>query len=142
MLTNLPVKFDAIKLAHGVYETDLNFHFTLEFNQDIVNAGIRTLPDYKPIVETHDRYVSCYGVCDNHEQILTHIPEVKESEQKFIISLTLIRKADQDENGGWRWHKWGEYIGTQNPQCEYIYDEPTIEQVYVYHIYRIEVAGR
>lgn len=31
--------------------------------------------------------------------------------------------------------KWGEYIGKHNPQCEYLYDEVGIEQVYCYHVY-------
>jgi len=52
--------------------------------------------------------------------------------------LRVIRKDLEPTDGGWRWHKWGEYIGTQNPQMEYIHDEPEIEKVYVYHIYELE----
>jgi hypothetical protein len=46
-----------------------------------------------------------------------------------------VIKANQSHEGGWRWHKWGEYIGKYEPQYEYLYDEPEIEKVYVYHIY-------
>lgn len=77
-----------------------------------------------------------YGVCDNYEQILAHHPEVNDPNKKFVITLTPIVKANEPSSGGWRWHKWGEYIGTLNPQHEYLYDEDdTIQQVYVYHIY-------
>lgn len=79
-----------------------------------------------------------YGVCDNYEQVLSHHPEVNDPNKKFVITLTPIIKAEEPSGGGWRWHKWGEYIGTLNPQCEYLYDEnDTIQKVYVYHIYQL-----
>jgi hypothetical protein len=77
-----------------------------------------------------------YGVCDSYEQVIKHHPEVNDPDKEFVITLTPIVKADQSASGGWRWHKWGEYIGTLNPQHEYINDEDdTIQKVYVYHIY-------
>lgn len=80
----------------------------------------------------------CYGVCDNVQQILDHYPELQSSEDReFVVGITRIRKEEQPEWGGWRWHKWGEYIGTQSPQCEYIHDEPEIEEVFVFHIYEV-----
>lgn len=33
---------------------------------------------------------------------------------------------------------WGAYIGNQNPQHEYIYDDKHIDKVYCYHIYEID----
>lgn len=30
------------------------------------------------------------------------------------------------------------YIGIQNPQYEYLYDEEDIEKVYCYHIYEVK----
>ncbi|MNC81295.1 hypothetical protein D3C75_1343800 [compost metagenome] len=59
-------------------------------------------------------------------------------ERKFVVSLAEIRKDEQPEQWGWRWEKWGEYIGTQNSQADYLYDEPEIERVFVYHIYEIK----
>jgi hypothetical protein len=79
--------------------------------------------------------VAAYGVCDNVEQLLQACPELEASERKFVITLTSVRKEAQHASGGWRWGKWGPYIGTQNPQCDYLYDEPYIEQVYCYRIY-------
>jgi hypothetical protein len=52
--------------------------------------------------------------------------------------LCKISKKDQPYVGGWRWHKWGKYIGDQNPMCEYIADEPEIDFVYVYNLYKVK----
>lgn len=79
-----------------------------------------------------------YGVCDNYQQVLDYYPELNNLNRKFVLSLYKISKKNQPKNGGWRWHKWGKYIGNQNPRQEYIYDEPEIEEVIVYHIYEIE----
>lgn len=78
---------------------------------------------------------NAYGVCDSLRQLLKHFPELEGPEREFVVTLNEIRKEYQPEDGGWRWHKWGPYIGTQDPQCEYIYDEPEIQSVFVYHIY-------
>ena len=79
-----------------------------------------------------------YGVCDSPEQFLVRFGEkLHASPRKFCVSFTEIRKENQDPDGGWRWHKWGPYVGGQNPTCEYIYDEPNIEAVYCYHIYEL-----
>lgn len=81
---------------------------------------------------------SAYGVCDDYRQVLALFPELQSSERKFVMSITEIRKDKEHSPGGWRWHKWGRYIGTQCPQAEYIADEPTIEKVYVYHVYELQ----
>lgn len=48
--------------------------------------------------------------------------------------LTRLLKSEESSDGGWRWHKWGEYIGTHKPQCEYLHDEPEIEEVWVFDV--------
>lgn len=79
--------------------------------------------------------ISFCGVCDDYQQILDACSELLESDQQFIITITAIIKANQPKKDGWRWHKWGQYIGALEPTCEYISDEPHIDKVYVYHIY-------
>ena len=77
-----------------------------------------------------------YGVCDDFQQILDQCPEIVNSTgREFVITLAEMCKEDQPDWGGWRWHKWGPYIGTQEPTTEYLYDEPIIERVFCYHIY-------
>jgi hypothetical protein len=81
---------------------------------------------------------SPYGVCDSPDQLLAHPlgQWIVASERRFTVSLTCIRKADEPAQGGWRWHKWGEYIGDKSPQYEYLYDEgPDIAAVYCFHVY-------
>ena len=81
-----------------------------------------------------------FGVSDDVEQVLEYYKAyIEDPSRYFMISFTKIEKSKQSETGGWRWHKWGPYIGNQNPQHEYLYDEPDIELVYVFHIY--EVTG-
>lgn len=80
-----------------------------------------------------------FGVCDNYKQILQHHKDLLNNTNKnYVIILSTIERKNQDPTGGWRWHKWGPYIGTQNPKHEYLYDDTHIDKVYVYTIYEIE----
>jgi hypothetical protein len=114
----------AQQLREGVYEVG---HFGCS----------NFLRGYEEYPETT---VGPYGVCDNLEQLLTACPELESSERQFVVTLTRVRKADQPPDGGWRWHKWGEYIGTQDRQCEYLHDEPHVDEVFCFHIYE-KMAG-
>jgi hypothetical protein len=83
-------------------------------------------------------HMNSYGVIDSPEQFREYFGKVLEDDPRdFFVALTEIRKDEEPEEGGWRWHKWGPYYGTQNPQCEYIYDEPEIESVYLFQIYAL-----
>ncbi|MCW4050515.1 MAG: hypothetical protein NWE89_12355 [Candidatus Bathyarchaeota archaeon] len=95
-------------------------------------GGSHFLCEYEHYPETT---VGPFGVCDNVDQLLAACPELEALGREFVVTVTVVRKAEQPAEGGWRWHKWGEYIGTQNPQCEYIHDEPEIEEVLCFHIY-------
>jgi len=82
-------------------------------------------------------YFGEYGVCDNYQQVLEKYPFLNEDSNQYVLTVTVVKKSDQSESGGWRWHKWGEYIGTKNPQHEYLYDEDdSIQEVFCYHIYK------
>lgn len=77
-----------------------------------------------------------YGVIDKPEQLL-ELYDFDADPRRFFISVTPMLKQHQSEDGGWRWHKWGPYLGSQRPTMEYLYDEPVIEEVWVYHIYQL-----
>lgn len=82
---------------------------------------------------------SSYGVADNPAQVLDILGEhLNKPGKYYCVFFTWMRKSEQSPTGGWRWHKWGEYIGTQDPQCEYLYDEPLIDEVVVYHVYQVK----
>jgi hypothetical protein len=86
---------------------------------------------------TKDGYLSCTGVADSLDQIKEKYKElINDTERFYCLSITEIKKSEQPDSGGWRWHKWGEYIGTKTPQCEYLYDEDdSIQSVFVFHFY-------
>ncbi len=112
---------DMHELQEGCYEIN-------HFGCSHWPPGYEQYPEFKSF--------RCYGVCDNLEQIIQTIPEITENlNRQFIITITPVLKKQQYYLGGWRWHKWGQYIGTQKPTTEYLYDEPKIEKIYVFHIY-------
>lgn len=78
-----------------------------------------------------------YGVCDSPEQFLSHEVGgfVAASKRRFCVGFCLIERDHQPQQGGWRWHKWGPYIGAHAPQYEYLAHERDIERVYCYHVY-------
>lgn len=80
--------------------------------------------------------IGSYGVCDSVEQLLEKCPQLEaDTEEEFLVTFTSIKRSHEPPHGGWRWHKWGEYIGDHDPQYEYLYDEPDIDEVLVYSIY-------
>lgn len=78
-----------------------------------------------------------YGVCDDWTQIIERWPEILTDPRRLIITVTEVRRDEQPSDGGWRWHKWGEYIGTHEPQYEYLYDEEDIDRVFCFHIHEV-----
>lgn len=119
---------------------------------EIVNpqVGIYITPSFSfgnDILQKHESYPDFdtdyeyqpYGVCDNVEQVLEHYKQWLElPDRNFCISFTKVKKSEQPSNGGWRWHKWGKYIGDKTPEFEYLYDEnDSIQEIYCYHIYEI-----
>ena len=79
--------------------------------------------------------LSNYGVADDVGQVLAYYSrQVADPERWFVIGMMPVRKADQPPDRGWRWHKWGEYIGNHDITQEYLYDEPVVEQIYCFHI--------
>jgi hypothetical protein len=137
------------RLARGVYETHVNFghdirglilteypfmdllHKHLDRNQELRDKG-------EPLVEWPD-LPDDFGVCDTWEQITERWPSLAADQgHRYLVYLSPVLKADQYPHGGWRWHKWGPYIGTLEPRYEYLYDEPDIERVYVFQIVELK----
>lgn len=111
-----------------------------EFVQDYMDQKII---DNNPFYIGEKFHLCEYGVADNASQVIEYFHKLEKERNidfgKCIICLHPITKKYQPEDGGWRWHKWGPYIGKKNPQCEYIYDEDdTINFVWCYHLYGVE----
>lgn len=135
----------------GIYLTsDLNFNYVICDNtsEDTVgHYGMIDTDTGKYLVDQKEtlsymkagkNLISGYGVCDNFQQILDKYKFIEDCEQKYVISLTPIFKSHQPEYDGWRWHKWGEYIGIHEIKHEYLYDEEDLDYVFVFHIYPIK----
>jgi hypothetical protein len=85
-----------------------------------------------------------FGVADNIDQIKRYYKEEVEDEtERYAICVTPVwqDKENKGNGGGWRWHKWGEYIGELNPQWEYLDDEDfgeDFECVLVFGIFKVK----
>lgn len=137
----------------GIYMSDLNGHY-----------GIEELTDFNEVDEFEliDKYkfFPMSGVSDNASQVKNYLNKIiniylngtskdvyffegqglfnlikNEPNYKFILLLTpIINNHDTSLWGGWRWHKWGEYIGKHNPQYEYLDHETGIDYVLVWKL--------
>lgn len=75
---------------------------------------------------SYKTWISLYGVADNIEQIKKfYKKQINSKTDKFIIVLTPVYQEleNKGKGGGWRWHKWGKYIGDLKSKCEYLDDE-------------------
>jgi hypothetical protein len=136
-------------IAPGVYEPGFAFNFSADLEASGYKIGEYPFdplvaikfgtPEWDAAVQSmmSEDNPADYGVCDSWRQIVERWPIIVESERRFVIGVTRVRRVDQSPEGGWRWHKWGFYIGTHEPQREYLYDEEGIEQVWCFHIYEI-----
>ena len=118
----------------GVYVCHLNSNHTIELLTEY-----RESRNYDSPI-----YWSNYGVADNASQVLDYYDELYKKHEEymqdkdFVILMTPIFRKSEPESGGWRWHKWGRYIGKFEPKCEYIYDEEGIDFVYCFKIVEVE----
>lgn len=126
---------DSLDDFTGVYIADLNCEGFLE------RLATHKLVD---IMETNrPLYFRNYGICDNASQAIEYYKYLIDEgfareEDNYVIVMTPIFKENQPEYGGWRWHKWGPYVGIQNHEYEYLYDEDEVEMIYVFHIYQMK----
>lgn len=93
--------------------------------------------EYVKRVEADGWPDASYGVSDSLEQVVERYPCLESDPRRLVVIGSEIRRADQPADGGWRWHKWGPYIGDREPRYEYLHDEPDIESVWVWHVYEI-----
>lgn len=117
-------KYVPSKLADGIYESNF-FFLPLD------------MPDRKKFCDwpKFDSFKSVGGTCDNLQQIFDEYPELQDPNRQFMVFVQKVVRAEQPSQGGWRWHKWTPYLGSFEPEHEYIYDETGIEQVLIYRIY-------
>ena len=128
------------------------------------NLNPENLINHATHYELYKRYTHlAYGVSDNATQVLDnlyHALEVyltKDSTYDFFsrgkriyryltehpdavyfIRFTPVFNHHNGAIGGWRWHKWGRYLGKHTPQCEYLDEETNIDYVLLWHLYPLK----
>jgi len=117
----------------GIYQSSCPFNFPDdEFIEKLDGYSVDTLYDIEE-----------YGVADNVEQIKQFYKEqIEDKKNKFVIAVTPVwqEKENKGKGGGWRWHKWGIYIGNLNPQYEYLDDEEfghDFEYILCFNLYHV-----
>ena len=104
----------------GIYQSACSFNFPKEEFKEFEGHS------WRDEVDMCEGTGKCtYGVADTIEQVKEYFKEeIEDPHKKYVIALTPVgQDKDNRGNGGWRWHKWGEYIGVLNPKCEYLDDE-------------------
>lgn len=129
------MRHNAQKLQDGVILVqDFNFNHVIEMFSEWEEDVSKSYS----CVMYNENYYSTYGVADNLQQVLDYGKCFIESNDKYFLVLVPVIRLNQPKEGGWRWHKWGDYIGKYDRRCEYLYDEEGIEIVYVFHFYAIK----
>lgn len=127
------------KLETGVFQIPhFNFDHLIEKPKDLEDNFESNYPEFE------DEDLHSYGVCDSPNQFLRKFRKVLDEDARaFCVSFTHIQKNPENagQGGGWRWHKWGPYVGKGKPTTEYLDDEKEFERgVYVFHI--LQIGGK
>jgi hypothetical protein len=110
-------------------------YFVGPLNSDQLVKFIEVGEPWRLEVEGIGTYPTSFYVCDSPEQFIERYGKVLEKDERiFAVFFTPMLKSEQSPEGGWRWHKWGEYVGDGEPTTEYLYDEPEFERVYTVNI--------
>lgn len=133
------------------------------------NLNPENLIDPATAYETYKHWPASslgYGVSDNATQVFNHLQQALEtyltkdnSYPFFIRGKRLYKFLTANPNaiymlgfhpvfnhhdgtlGGWRWHKWGPYLGKHTPQCQYLDEEQNIDYVLIWHLYPLKKKG-
>ena len=86
--------------------------------------------------------LNSYGVIDSPEQFREKFePLLANHSSQITVFFYHVEKYPENKGnrGGWRWHKWGPYLGDGNPEYEYLDDEDGFDEgVYVFHMYLVD----
>ena len=144
MLINLTPDVEEIEKTKNVYKKELNIDYVAQPELLIENGIYRESIDFnfsEDEIKEDIEYTGIYGVADNIEQIKKYLKKyIDVPDEKYIIAVTPVFQH-KGEADGWRWHKWGPYIGTLNPQCEYLDDEDfgdDFEYVLCFELYKVK----
>ena len=129
MLVDLPATVATAKRVYrGIYLAHLNFHL------DLRGLVADQWPDF-PVTSTF-----CgYGVVDHWTQL--PLQDLMKDPRPLMVYLTRVRADEQPPNGGWRWHKWGPYLGVHEVSQEYLFDTPGVSEVWCFQAMELKASG-
>lgn len=124
---------DARRVSTGVFEIG---HFSFDTLLSKRGGNLHEEDDWESYARELPADIPCYGVCDSIEQFMADFGAALQSDSReYCMSFTHIAK--DPEPGGWRWHKWGPYVGKGTRTAEYLADEQGFEDgVWVFRIFR------
>lgn len=112
-------------------------YFVGPLNGEKLLAGIEVEDAWRSVVEIGSYRSNSY-VADSPEAFIEKYHDILDQDERiFAVFFSPIVREEQDPSGGWRWHKWGEYLGEHEPQHEYLYDEEGIDRVYIVRVLHV-----
>lgn len=79
------------------------------------------------------------GICDNASQVLeTYHKLVDDPNRLYVVFLSPVFKCDQQPEAGFKWKRYGKYIGVHKRKESLLVDEPDIGFIFKYNIYEIK----
>lgn len=76
-----------------------------------------------------------YGSCDSPEQFFETDDGRRVIRSPWPLLVTFVHMTKQD-HPGYRWHKNGPYLGLHEAEREHLGDEPTIQEIWQFHVFR------
>lgn len=140
----LVTKFEFVSPENTVFAIIDGYPTGKELFKGIYNQGYNASNYFKRHLTVTEMYprdllCQCYGVVDSPKQFQTKFSESLESDSRqLLVSVAHIPKdsSNKGKGGGWRWHKWGQYLGDGHPRQEYLDDEDKFENgVWVFNVY-------
>jgi hypothetical protein len=112
-------------LEEGAILTDLALD---DISEEVINfydfrLNIGDIPDH--------------GICDSPDQFFKKYKEALMSDSRNLC--VHFQHMEKDPQVGFRWHKWGKYIGEGIPDDEYLYKSSGFENgVFVFDICQLK----
>lgn len=109
----------------GIYQCNMYFNFSHKEFMEFKDTLMIPYNQKYGIFDINSNKEEC-GVADNIQQIKDYYKEeIADTVRKFIITFTIVYqdKNNKNKHDGWRWNKWGDYIGKFDIQHEYLDDE-------------------
>ena len=130
-------ELDLKQVEPGVYEAfSHNFGFIVD---ELEVSGIKFDAWFDSADSPH-QWGASNVTCDNVDQAKKHWQShVDDPQKEFVLVLSPVHCSPENagQGRGFRWSKWGPYIGTQEIKHEFLDDEVGIDKVFLASIIQV-----